>query len=279
MRTSWMRHVAPCTFILLAGLAASSQPPAPGPPQAAPALDPSKLPDIVGVHLGMSLDQAKAAFAKAYTSRIDALQLAWGPGGGSVRSVYTMRTETPDYTSHMAVDFTLPPNPQVVWHVGRGAPQPNVNRSVILAALRQKYGKETVAISRDAGKPTTDDEEIVAMYWDMDEQGHVASGSSPMMATGPSFGCNVGWGSAGTQPTTPANQGMPDFCAKSFVGLSVNLGFSPDSRDVITSTGTEMVDYPVLFRALAATDAFTKNGTQQLQQQQNQKAQETKPVL
>jgi hypothetical protein len=40
-----------------------------------------------------------------------------------------------------------------------------------------------------------------------------------------------------------------------------------------------MVDYPVLVRSQAATDAFTKNRTQQLQQQQNQKAQETKPVL
>jgi hypothetical protein len=274
MCSSWLRYVALCTFILLAGLAASSRPPAPALPQAGPAVDPSKLPDIVGVHLGMSLDQAKAAFAKAYTSRIDALQLVWGPGG-SMKSVYTMRTETPDYMSHMAVDFTLPPNPQVVWHAGRGAPQPNVNRSVILAALRQKYGKETVAISR-TGMPTNNDGEILSMYWDMDEQGHVASGAPP---TGPSAGCTVGWGSSGTQPTTPANQGMPDFCAKSFVGLVVNLGVSESSRDIITSTGTEMVDYPILARALAATDGFTKNGTQQLQKQQDQKAQETKPVL
>jgi len=226
----------------------------------------------------MGLDQAKAAFAKAYTSRIDALQLAWGPGGGSVRSVYTMRTETPDQTSDMAVDFTLPPNPQVVWHVGRRAPQPKVNRSVILAALRQKYGKETVAISRDTGKPTTDDEEIVQMYWDMDEQGHPMSGTPPLDNSGP-YGCSLSWGSSGTQPTTPAKNGLPDFCAKSFVGLVVNLGFYPDSRDIIISTTTEMVDYPVLVRSQAATDAFTKNGTQHLQQQQNQKAQETKPVL
>jgi hypothetical protein len=178
--------------------------------------------------------------------------------------------------SDMAVDFTLPPNPQVVWHVGRRAPQPKVNRSVILAALRQKYGKETVAISRDAGKPATNDEEIISMYWDMDEQGHVASGALP---TGPSDGCNIGWGSSGTQPTTPAQIGLSDSCAKSFVGLSVNLGFYPDSRDIIISTTTEMVDYPALVRSQVATDAFTKNGTQQLQQQQNQKAQETKPVL
>ena len=277
LRTSWMRYVALCTFILLAALTASSRPPAPAPPQAAPAVDPSKLPDIIGVHLGMSLDQAKAAFAQAYTSRIDVLPLVWGPGGGSVRSVYTMRTETPDQTSDMAVDFTLPPNPQVVWHVGRRAPQPHVNRSVILAALRQKYGKETVAMSR-TGMPANNNGEIVSMYWDMDEQGHVASGAPPMMPTGP-YGCSISWGSSGTQPTTPAKNGLPDFCAKSFVGLVVNLGFYPDSRDIIISTTTEMVDYPVLVRSQAATDAFTKNGNQQLQKQQEQKSKETKPVL
>jgi hypothetical protein len=276
LRGSWMRYVAPCTFILLAGLAASSRLPAPASPQASPAIDPSKLPDIVGVHLGMSPDQAKAAFAKAYTSRIDALQLSWGPGGGSMKSVYTMRTQTPDYKSDMAVDFTLPPNPQVVWHVGRRAPQPNVNRSVILAALRQKYGKETVAISSDAGKPTTNDQEIYQMYWNMDEQGHVALSAPP---TGPSYGCTVGWGTSGTQPTTPAKQGMPDFCAKSFVGLAVNLGFDPGSRDIIISTTTDMVDYPVLARSQAATDAFTKSRNQSIQQQQQEKSKEIKPAI
>jgi hypothetical protein len=264
MRHSRMRTVALSTFVLLSGLGASSR--------AAPQVDSSKLPDIVGVHLGMSLAQAKAAFAKAYTSRIDALALAYGPGGGSVRSVYTMRTQTPDYKSSMAVDITLPPNPQVVWHVGRGAPQPNVHRSVLLAALRKKYGKETVAISDKTRMPTTDDNDIALMYWVMDEQGHPVSGTPPFINGSP-YGCTVSWGSNGTQPTTP--KGLPDYCAQSFVGIYVSMG----PLEIITQTSTEMVDYPVLFRALAATDAFTQNGNQRIQQQQEQKSKEIKPAL
>jgi hypothetical protein len=281
MRTSWMRDVALCTFILLVGLAASLLPSAPASPQAATSVDFSKLPDIVGVHLGMSLDQAKAAFAKAYPSGIDALQISYGPGGGSLKAVYILRTKNTDGGTPpgtMAVDFTLPPNAQVVWHVGRMAPQPNVNRSVLLAALRQKYGKETVAISDATRMPTTDDHDIARMYWVMDEQGHVASGTPPMMPTGP-YGCTLSWGSSGTQPTTPKQQGMPDFCATSFVGVLVSLGLSGNSRDIIISTTTEIVDYPVLARSLAATDAFTKNENQQIQKQQEQKSKEIKPAL
>lgn len=80
MRISWLRYAAPFALVLLVGLGASSRPPAPSPPQdAAPTLDPSKMPDIVGVRLGMTIGEAKGAFQKAYPVRIDVLQYPYGP--------------------------------------------------------------------------------------------------------------------------------------------------------------------------------------------------------
>jgi hypothetical protein len=275
MRTSWMRYVALCTFILLAGLAASSRPPAAAPPQAAPAVDFSKLPDFVGIHLGMPLDQAKAAMEKAYPAGIDVLQISYGPGGGSLKAVYMLRTKNTDggrLGGTMEVDLTLPPNPQVVWQVLRSAPQPSVNRSVFLPTLRQKYGKESLAIDYSTRGPTTNDNTMQEMYWVMDEQGRLVSGTPPMLNNAP-FGCMLAGGNNGGIDRPP--EGLPDYCAKSYVGVHVYFG----PQEIITSSGMDMMDLPLRMRNSGATYALTQGQNQRIQQQQQQKAQETKPVL
>src|SRR5580692_2619036 len=112
-------------LIVVAGLAVGSRSAAAIPPQAALSVDFNKLPDFVGIHLGMPLDQAKAAFEKAFPSGIDALIYTYGPGG-QFKAVYVLRTKNTDggrLGGTMEVDLTLPPNPQVVWQVLRSAPQ------------------------------------------------------------------------------------------------------------------------------------------------------------
>jgi hypothetical protein len=276
MRTSRMCYfVALAGLILIAGLATGSRPAAAFPPQAAPSLDFTKLPDFVGIHLGMPLDQARAAMEKAYPAGIDVIQRAYGPGGGSLKAVYMLRTKNTDGSrlgGTAEVDLTLPPNPQVVWQMFRSAPQPNVNRSVLIAALRQKYGRESLAIDNDTRRATTNDKGIVDMYWVMDEQGRQVSGTPPMLNNAP-FGCAISAGNNGgiDRPI----EGLPEYCAKSYVGVHVGFG----TQEIITGTGMDMADIPLRMRNSSATYAFTQGQNQRIMQQQQEKSKEVKPQL
>jgi hypothetical protein len=272
MRISRMHYVATVgVLILLASLVASSRPPVPA-PQGAP-LDASKMPDIAGLHIGMTAQQAKAVLEMQFHGPARLEPIGFGPGNRQ-QAVYSLIAGGGPAGS-MTADVTLPPNPQLVWHICRGAAQPNVNRAVLLAAIRQKYGKETYAIAwgGKAGEMTTDDSRIRRLVWLMDEQGHPLTIPVKFDGGGRPFGCGLESGGLGTKP--PAYQPNPDFCAKSFVGLS--LQFPPG--EIINTTTTEMVDYPLARRSAQATDAYTRNGNQQLQQQMQQKAQEAKPVI
>jgi hypothetical protein len=151
-----------------------------------------------------------------------------------------------------------------------------VNRAVLLAALRQKYGKETYAVAFNAvpGKTTTDDSVTEYLVWLMDEQGHPLTGVPLKFVLDRPFDCWVTGGvTTGTRP--PGYQPNPDFCAKSLVGLSVSF----NEGEIIRGTYTESVDYPLAQRSAQATDAYTKNGNQQIQQQIQHEAQEAKPRI
>jgi hypothetical protein len=275
MRT-WRIHclTTVVALILLASLVASSRPPAPQAPQ----IDASKMPDVYGLHLGMTAEDAKATLEKQFAqfhASVLSQPVGFGPGNRQ-QGIYSFSANAGGAGGQMAVDVTLPPNPQLVWHIVRNAPQPNVNRAVVLAALRQKYGKETYAVAFNAvpGKTTTDDSIIQAMVWLMDEQGHPLTGVPLTFVLDRPFNCWVGGGvTSGTRP--PAYQPNPDFCAKSLVALSVSF----NEGEIIRGTYTESVDYPLAQRSAQATDAYTKNGNQQIQQQIQHEAQEAKPRI
>jgi hypothetical protein len=261
-------------LILIAGLAAGSRPAAATPPQGAPSIDFNKLPDFVGIHLGMPLDQAKAAMEKAYAGAIDASVYTYGAGGGS-KAVYMLRTRNTDGGTPpgtMEVDLTLPPNPQIVWQVMRAAPQPNVNRSVLLAALRQKYGKESLALDYDGAGATTNDNRIGEMFWVMDEQGRLVSVTPPMVNNAP-FGCAISAGNNGgiDRPF----EGLPEYCVKSYVAVHVSFG----KQEIVSRTEMAMMDIPVRMRNSNATYAFTQGQNQKLMQQEQQKSKEIKPQI
>ena len=52
---------------------------------------------------------------------------------------------TGEFRDTTEVDVTAPPNPPVVWNLTRDLNQPKVAHNVVVASLRQKYGKETYA--------------------------------------------------------------------------------------------------------------------------------------
>jgi hypothetical protein len=257
------------------------------PPPAATAafvgpLDPSKMPDISGIHLGMTMPDAKAALQKLYpNARIDALN------GGVIAppslSVVGLFRVQGDNTGHdqSAVDLTMPPNPQVVWHMGRIAPQPHVAHNVMIAALRQKYGKETLATGA-AQAPTTDDSATYQMWWVFDERGQLVSGVK--FINGSPFGCGIGGflnNSTGTPfdyyrgLMSPTTGGLSTYCASSYVAVVATMSPQPILDNIVL----DMVDLALAVRSAKATDVWSKAQYDKARQQDQQKSNQVKPVL
>jgi hypothetical protein len=256
-------------------------------PPAAPAafvgpLDPTKMPDISGIHLGMTMPDAKAALQKLYpNARIDALNGGViAPPSLSVVGLFRVQGNNTGH-DQAGVDFTMPPNPQVVWHMGRVAPQPHVAHNVMVAALRQKYGKETLATGA-AQAPTTDDSAMDQMWWVFDERGQLVSGVK--FINGSPFGCVTGGflnNSTGTPYDfyrglmPPATGGLSTYCASSYVAVVATLS----TLQILDNVTLDMVDLALAVRSAKATDTWSKAQYDKARQQDQQKSNQVKPVL
>jgi hypothetical protein len=237
-------------------------------------LDPAKLPDIGGIHLGMSLADAHAALQKLYPNdRIAPMNL--GPDAAHL-SVGTLRVGDGGMGNGVGIDLTLPPSPQVVFHVARVAPQPHVARAVLLAGLRQKYGKEAFAIGPGQAL-SGDDTRIYQLWWVYDERGNPVSGTQ--LQKGSPFGCGNYFGSATNgyymDVVRGTSEPIPTWCASSFVGVVASIG--PDQ--ILDRISIEMGDIPLLARAARATAAWMHAQAAQANQQNLQRAQEVQPKL
>jgi len=164
----------------LAGQRAAAQAPAAAPAvPAAPAggIDPTKLPDIQGIHLGMTLQELlpklKALYPGpgtsttvpgVYSMNVQYLKAPDKPWVGNIRAVINP-CETAYYNSCgdvFYVTFSGPPSKQVAVYLQRALsfqfgkfPTPDS----IIAALKQKYGPNPVMFS------------ATTLGWAFDEQG------------------------------------------------------------------------------------------------------------
>jgi hypothetical protein len=252
----------------------------PGDTPAAPAGPPdfAKLPQITGLGIGLSVDEALANMQKLHPGK----HVNQGHNGPDVRHsfVETLGVVAPDGSGYMTrVDLTGPPEAQAARHVGRQLAQPHVARTVVLAALRQKYGHETVAIGHSDTVPETSDDKIIFAWWVYDEQGHLLT-STKLLAASP-YGC------AGSAPDMSSEynymgvvgnlSGMTPtgWCAASFVAMKANLGSQPITDSVLL----DLVDTPLLVRSALATGAWVRGMQNQAQQQQIQRSSQVKPQL
>jgi hypothetical protein len=240
--------------------------------------DSSKLPDIGGIHLGMTMPEAKAALQKAYpAARIDAMNGgALGPQHQSAVSSFRVQG---DNTGHnqTGVDLTYPPNAQVVWHVARTSPQ-QVARGTLIAALREKYGREAFALDGES-KPTANESAISEMYWLFDEQGKHLTATT--LLNGSPYGCAAA-ASTFTTTGTPADfylgvasnrGGTPTgYCAASYVGVHVAFG----AGDILPGFSSDVVDLPLMVRSSMVTDAWAKGVTQKAYQDSVDKSKQAK---
>jgi hypothetical protein len=244
---------------------------------AAPAGPPdlSKIPDISGLRLGMSLADATAVMKKLYPRGVG--QLNGGPFGHQQANSVAVLRATGDFRDAAAVDLTSPPNAPVVWQISRDLVQPKVAHNVIVAGLRQKFGKETYA-SGPAGRPITDDSQIQKMWWVFDEQGHLMA-QAKMISDSP-FGCGSHYSTDGSSHTYQdfalgRDEGLSTYCTSSYVGVEATMSTNPILEDFLLS----IVDLPLMVRSAKATGAWANGQDDKARQQEIQRENQAKPTL
>jgi hypothetical protein len=253
-------------------------------------LDPSKLPDIGGVHIGETSEQALAALKKIHPGA----QLTQIPQTANMPSAGVTlnfgNSQPPPSWDSTTVNFTFDSNQQTVYSVYRDVGyQPNISRQNLIDALRQKYGKETAA-ANESYLETNDDAAITKMWWLMDEQGHVQHPSRFDRNTHTPSGCGEANGGA---------DGVSNYRSEAVDYVSGRLPAAKYCDSLITlyavlergsSGGSSRLDLVSVSRILLTDAALVRRsivamGDAQMgkarQQQQNdlKKANEAKPNL
>jgi hypothetical protein len=233
------------------------------------------MPDVIGVRLGMSPQEALQILHRQYPKDLyQEMKVTWWPAA-----------QQPDYGFNVLepaggqpdayLSFTAPPNRQVVWRIVRYARKINVNHATLLAALREKYGKESYA-GLENGSPANDERAIGQMVWLFDEHG--ARAAVPALPNGGSiFECASVNGSQ--QPIMPrsddeAHSLFRDVCTRYVV---VHVQFT--STEIVTNTVTEMIDGPLAVRTAHAADLWQKNGAERARREEIAKSKQVKPSL
>jgi hypothetical protein len=228
------------------------------------------MPDVVGVHLNMPLDQAQGALKQQHPQ---ARFYPWmtSPLGNTpaaalskpITTGLSMNRDTPGEVDTIDVHLTQHPNAQVVWRIERTAPGQNINRATLLTALRKKYGKEAYA-GRDE------------LIWVFDEQGK---------PTAPVFGlesfhfCNtlnrpVG-NVLGQEFLDVATKGVPPGCL-TYIGVRTSL---LGDSEIIHTLRVEMANVPLALRAARASAAWREAMLEKVKQEEIEKSKQVKPRL
>ena len=184
---------------------------------------------------------------------------------------------------NVAVDVTEAPDSPLVWHVGRVAAHQHIERATLVAALRQKYGKESFNGHGSLSAQPVADSEIQMMEWVFDEQGHPMPGAT--IVSGAVDGCALsGKASAGSSLTavsfyesspTAGAQGLKGVCT-SLVVLGVQFR---ETTDIIETFDTSAADLALVNRDAKATYASKQAQAEQKRQEDVEKAKDARPTL
>jgi hypothetical protein len=138
-------------------------------------------PDIGGIRLGMSPEEAHAALLKRYPGRkIDVTKYeVYTPNAGGTPAAEVLESFSIGFNELVTPEdrirlmFTPPPGKPVVWSVTRYLFKQRIYRANALSSLREKYGRESFAGREDGtGNAATDESEVKSMTWIFNGQGH-----------------------------------------------------------------------------------------------------------
>jgi hypothetical protein len=253
-------------------------------------LDPLKLPDVVGVHLGMEPQEAIGILRKQYpanfTFYMQDIDVAGLPAGQKAHSDFLVSDPSTGEAPLAYLSFTAPPDKQVVWHAARSTRRMHINRDTLLAALRQKYGKETAALQTSgmASKPAKDDSQIAELFWLFDEHG----GRVPWPAE-TVFPNRVIWDCARSNTLgqlAEGQAGMPmndeDLSKHQFSGWCASLvgvHIAIDNTPIVETAFTEMIDGPLALRTAHASAVWQRSLAEKARKDDLERSKQAKPVF
>jgi hypothetical protein len=259
----------------------------------------AEMPDILGVQLGMPARDAQAKLQAQIPKnkiqvRSDNLPTIDKPVIKALLSAPEQQIPQGVEGDQVTVDVTLPPNKQVVWRVTRQHYFANkgIPKTTLLASLREKYGKETVA-NFNQNKPATDDSQIGNLLWLFDEQGRPAPLPSKPQKDGPGSANQATLMSCmGLQDSVELaavevyanlfkgkNPQNDDWCYSSYNAVFVGAVQSPDTPELYSQMRVVAVSLPLAMRAAEATSKWKKDIAEDQHKQDIEKAKQEKPKL
>jgi hypothetical protein len=252
--------------------------------------DYKNMPSIVGVHLTMPLQEALGALRAEYKGAVQ-LSVPQSYDGYDQRTLLEFGVGinvlgSPPETIY--VEATSPPQEQRIWRVNRRAGDYNhpTLHGPLVASLRQKYGKETVAFSGlESARSVIDghsEAQIRVLWWLFDEQGRPARlppGGVDEINANTCLGQFAGI--ERSQSIFPHNLNDPDaitkqtYCNTSLVMVRADIG----DNERVGAFYVDMVDVPIVSRAARATFAMLREAAIKHRQAELKKAEQNKPAL
>jgi hypothetical protein len=247
------------------------------------------LPDILGIQLGMPVRDAHTKLQTAlpkYKIQVQSTNLPTieKPVIYSFSSAPAETIMSGMEADQVIVDVTLPPNKQAVWRVYRTHyfPGNGIPKATLLASLREKYGKETRAMNTGL-QTTTDDKQIAALLWLLDEQGRPAA--PPPLHDGvvdPITSCPRRADAQHVVESPLPNYGNKDlaWCLSAYTAVNVEFQQNSAMPELCTQMYVMAVSLPIGRRAGEATMKWKQDIAEGKYKQEIEKAkQQEKPKL
>jgi hypothetical protein len=242
-------------------------------------LDSTKMPDIIGVHLGMDPKEAVSIVRGHYPKNLLTPydnNMSTFPSPVFQGAYINPATNFQDEFNFLT---TLPPDKQVVWKVRRITKGMHINRETLLAALRTKYGKESVATGNDPRAPINGDAQVTQMLWLFDEAGrHIPvpySNAFIAMDCGADTPAGPGGGYLLNEAHGEQSR-VNGWCASSYVGVKVYIGHT---EPIVETVMTEMIDLPLALRTSHSTAAWYRAESERARKADLERSKQAKPVF
>lgn len=262
-------------------------PPSDAPSKPAGPIDPAKLMDIAGIHIGMPIADTVPILKKLHPGTPPQPQAT---GRDEPMSAYQVNwtVQHPPPADNLWVNYTF--DTLTIYSVFRAVGyEPQISKATLVDALRKKYGPETAAMN--GYYPPKTDNDITKMWWLSDEQGKVIHPANMSKTAYTPYGCTsnatYGYDVTSNYRTSFRNVQGGKLSAESFCDSTIMLyvefdnGSSagrPDSTLVLNSR-SGLFDNALLRRSTIAWAHHLDAQAQQQQQQSLQKANQAKPNL
>jgi len=262
-------------------------PPSDPPSKLAGPLDPAKLMDIGGIHIGMPIVETLPLLRKLHPDTPPQPQTA---GGNEPMSAYQVNWSAhhPPPSDNFWVNYTFD-TLQVLSVFRAVGYEPQISKATLVDALRKKYGPETAAMNGD-DLPKSDND-ITKMWWVSDEQGIVMHPANLSKITYTPYGC-VAYATYGYDVTSSyrssfrniqgGNLSAETFCDSTIIlYIEFDNGSSAGRADstLVVNSRSGLFDNALLRRSTIAWAHHLDTQAQKQKQQSLQNSNQAKPNL